>query len=79
MTIHTIRTENGETIRTMTPVEFQKAYTRIDSQRRRRDDLMGFAAHVADRLGLDSLTGDRVAGLVDEYAGPEAENLQGSR
>lgn len=63
--IETIHTQGGETIRTMTPVEYQKLHADAENRRRRRDDLLRFARHLREEMGL--MTNRTLPEVVDDY------------
>lgn len=68
--IETIHTQDGETIRTMTPVEYQKLHAETERTERRTEDLLGFAcylrAHTQDRT-LAEVEGQEMADLIHRY------------
>lgn len=63
--IETIHTQDGDTIRTMTPVEYQKLHSAEETRRRRRDDLLRFARHLREEMGL--MTNRTLPEVVDDY------------
>lgn len=68
MTIQTITTEAGEIIRTMTPVEYQKAHEAEERRTRKAEEMTGLIHWMQDSLGLlREMPKTNIPSLVEEY------------
>lgn len=66
--IHTVTTEAGETIRTMTPIEYVKSHDAADRVVKRHAELTGFATFLATQLGLQaSLPPSQIEALITTW------------
>lgn len=66
--IETVTTETGETIRTMTPVEYQKVHAAEESRTRHRVDLKDFVAFLLARVDVsESIPNETLDALIADY------------